>query len=576
MSQASNPYAHNCAICGKVITTELPVVCSEHVVHNKYIFILRDSYLPLKRITDELIRKHKDAMVLRVLFGSVMNFHMNSTELLWDPVKFSADEYNERFADVWEFASFLAYCRCRLEEVIPDLGVRVNKIISQLHSRPLRQSEIYWADLIQNNLAQELSLLKFSTYYLNGYFKLAGDEPENFSKLYVVPEPEPEGVAHFLKLMLMDANNQWYTWFDQLLVPSGTIKASRDGRHVMYDQVLLKQHFEVFKECWKKDFGNNFRFTFEDYENLRGLLKWIVCPVGYTWGLRKTASYLDTFATMNLSAAAVKETMKTLIQNKHVKLEGKELVETVKRGDLDAKLFKAGVYFSLQGVSEPIWFTPAPGWFLDSVRPVYMDFAISQNLVGPSFEDDVRQFCDWFSRGFKFDRTDSLFGLSITPSDATNSEAQQRVIAKVIKPGHKFSTVLQGKNVDGEIDLVVVSNNYLYLIEAKSVGLASRESEKYLKEKAPFQCAKYISWVKSSDEWKELLKNEGISDSDLLGIRVAILSSAIYGDLGVTYAETSETFAVVPEVTLFSVMAGVILGPKKDGPTRFCDIAKSM
>ena len=114
---------------------------------------------------------------------------------------------------------------------------------------------------------------------------------------------------------------------------------------------------------------------------------------------------------------------------------------------------RAGMYFSLQGGSETIWFTPAPGWFLDSIRPVYMDFAISQNLVGPSYENDVRLFCDWFSRGFKFDRTDSLFGLSITPSDATNSEAQQRVIAKVIKTGHKFSTVLQGKNVDGEMNL---------------------------------------------------------------------------------------------------------------------------
>ena len=129
----------------------------------------------------------------------------------------------------------------------------------------------------------------------------------------------------------MDANNQWYTWFDQLLVPSGTIKASRDGRHVMYDPILLQQHFDVFKECWNKNFGNTFRFTFEDYENLRGLLKWIVCPVGYTWALRKTAKYLDTFATMDLTAAAVKETMETLIRNKHVELQGNELVEAVKR-----------------------------------------------------------------------------------------------------------------------------------------------------------------------------------------------------------------------------------------------------
>jgi len=122
-------------------------------------------------------------MIIRVLIEDLMWFSKIVTDLLWDPKKFTAKEYNEQHSDMWLRAAFLGYCRCRLEEMIPDLGSRVNSIITQLKRRSLRQSEITLANLVQTNLMQELSLLRFSIWYLNGYFKMATERPDDFTKI---------------------------------------------------------------------------------------------------------------------------------------------------------------------------------------------------------------------------------------------------------------------------------------------------------------------------------------------------------------------------------------------------------
>jgi hypothetical protein len=75
--------------------------------------------------------------------------------------------------------------------------------------------------------------------------------------------------------------------------------------------------------------------------------------------------------------------------------------------------------------------------------------------------------------------------------------------------------------------------------------------------KAAYQCSKYAAWARESDEWKKLLHAESIDPSDVKAVRIGILSSEIYADLMVSNAQTSEAFAVVPEVVLFAVMAGV-------------------
>lgn len=271
---------------------------------------------------------------------------------------------------------------------------------------------------------------------------------------------------------------------------------------------------------------------------------------------------MGDYENFGLSEKFVKSILNQVLKEPRTQLPTSKFVKAVLEGSLPHEMMQIATGFSLKGKHEMVWFTPVHHWFANKLRDVYLRFAISNNLVGDSYEKDVRSFCDVYARGFDVSPTDSLFGLTIRPAQKS-TEAKSDVIPRLIARRYDFTVQVGGQKYKGEIDFAIFSNNSLYLIEAKSVDMDDRRSVTYLRNEAAKQCFRYCEWIRTSDEYLDLSKIIGVSQDRIYSVRVAILSSGIYKDMVVRSAESEEKFSVIPEHVLFSIMVGIIPTPGK-------------
>jgi hypothetical protein len=229
---------------------------------------------------------------------------------------------------------------------------------------------------------------------------------------------------------------------------------------------------------------------------------------------------------------------------------------------------------------------PCREWFYNAIMPVFVEFAKSLKLAGPSFEEDIALVSSFYSKAGIRTGSLSSFGVMIEPK----TQAQKK--KESIKTSRNVPWQILGRNVpiklpadditkrigcSGEVDMIVYANMNIYLIELKAANLDSKKAVEYCRKKAPIQCAKYSHWVRTSPEFRKLLQDNKITKKSIKTIRVLACSSGGFDELYVKCEETMEYFAIVPEYILFSVMAGLFtLSLKEPFPSRIKTIAPGL
>ena len=186
-------------------------------------------------------------------------------------------------------------------------------------------------------------------------------------------------------------------------------------------------------------------------------------------------------------------------------------------------------------------------------------------LAGPSFEKDMRTFSSLYSKLGVAIGGKSALGLMIEPKLSENSPPEKktsrstpwRILEKnygiELAEGETSSRI--GRS--GEIDLIVYANMNLYLIELKALNLECNNAIRYMRGKAPLQCARYAAWVREKEKLHGFLEKHGIKEEQLNAVRIMVCSSGIFKDLEVTCPGTGDHFAVVSEFSLFCTMSGI-------------------
>lgn len=575
-----------CVICGRSNNPNKTKyglsICNSHYVGDVRRFLVKGFYLKLKDKNNHQMKGSPEVI------GWAINYVLNEMNslLTWTPEEIS----QAQFTLFSEMSSFAGYLLLRALEIFPNLGEILHGISLGKIKKTNSVKERAKINKFLMDMKVEYELFIGIKFAASGYFDIAVDNEEKPKMILIVPKYDEEAVNHILQLRLKDANAEWHGTFRKMVVPYG-ISTVYDsfGSTFRFKRSLIKEHFHEFRSAWQKVFGKSIEMEPEDFEAIWDWLKWVVAPNGFTGQNTNNALWFDEYDKFGLKKDLVFEVFDQILPDPNSK---QHLISTKNITKKDPtfltlnELARISLAFKLPCSDGWIYFVNCREWFYNTIVPVFVEFARSLNLAGPSFEEDVAAISTFYSKVGLQAKNLSSFGLMIEPKLSeqedhelikTSRSIPWRILGTNIPITLPLDNIAQKIGSSGEVDIILYANMNIYLVELKALNLGSKEAIEYCRKDAPKQCAKYARWVRKSPEFKRLLQNNGISDKDFKSVRILICSSGGFPELFAQCEETGETFAIVPEYILFSVMAGVFtLSLKEPFPSRLNTIVPSL
>ena len=567
--------SRTCPICGNEndpLKTKYGLsICNKHYVKEVRSFLIKDFYLKLKERDNVDLASDPHAAFWMIN----LQLHAVNELLGWEPEKVG----DERFLAFTEASVFTGYLLLRAIEAVPEVREIMysvaysNEIMKVPKKLRLKIAKL----LLMMDAEFELFVaIKFAT---SGYYDVAVDNESYPKFILIVPSLLADSVKKMLVFRLKDANEQWHGTFRKILFPYGTSTARDEfGASFTFDRSLIKERFEVFKETWNDVFHTDTRMEPSDFESLWDWLEWVISQDGVTEKNHNKATYFSDYKEFGLEKNLVFETLNDVLPETNDRLS---LISLKELSNSDPKLLG---YFRLADLARGfrvatskgvVYYFPCRKWFYNKLIPVFVRFIRKLELAGGCFEKDITLLSTFYSKaGIKLGGKSAL-GIMIEPrleerpEGKTSRSVPWRILERnfpINLPDNEATRII---GTSGEIDLIVYANMNLYLIELKALNLDSRHAIKYLRKKAPIQCAKYAAWVRNRDEFERFLQRHGIRKHQLNSVRIVICSAGVFQDLMAKCEETGEYFAVVPELILFSTMTGLFtLSLKESFPSR--------
>ncbi len=576
--------SEDCPICGRRNLSKarygLPI-CDEHYVKDSRKFLIKNFYLKLKKKNNAELASDPEA----AFWALNSQLHMINNLLGWEPEKIN----ESRFLMFNEASAFTGYFLLRLIEAVPNVEEVMYTVASS--NKTVQESEKLRAKIAKLLilLDAEFELFLAIKFAATGYYDIAVDDEQSPSIILIVPSTTEKSIQNLLLMRLRDANEQWHGTFRRVAFPYGTSSARDEyGVSFTFDRSKIKDHFEVFEQCWNEVFHTCTRLTAADFEKLWDWLEWVVSEDGITVENQGHATYFADYRDFDLEKDLIFEVLDEVLPEVHERLDLSSPKELSKSDPYLLEFFRLADLARGFRVLTPkgvIYYFPCRKWFYNKLTPVFIKFCRKLGISGECFEKDVHMFFNFYSKvGIKLGGKSAL-GIMIEPRPIIPKCL--KVITsrsnpwKVLETNYRFSlsesSLSKSIGKSGEIDLIVYANMNLYLIELKALNFESRQAIKYLREKAPLQCAKYAAWVREQSQFENFLRRHGIREDQLNSVRIVICSSGAFYDLYAECKETGERFAIVPEYVLFSTMAGFFtLSLKEPFPTRIENIAAGL
>lgn len=567
------PIDNKCHFCGRsndLAKTKyhLPI-CTSRYVSDIRKFMVRDLYLELVKKNNADLKEDPEAA------GIVINGFLNAiNELLsWIPENISQTQY----LYFCEVSYFTGYLLLRTIQLVPKLGDILLSISLDKTRKPLSNDFKMKANRLVINMSIEFELFLAAKFASCGFFDIATDNEQNPKEILIIPACDYEGADRILFSRLKDANSEWRGTFRKVLVPTGTSSAQDEcGRIVSFQRKEISKHFKEFKDAWKKVFGTDPLFDQVEFEKLWDYFKWVTCPDGLTSKNTENATFFEDYESFKMSREMVFGILNDILPDLNSRIDvisTKNLTRNDPYLRILGDLASVAHGFRLNCSAGWIYFLTCREWFYNTIMPTFVDFIKRIRLEGSSFERDIASFCAFYSKMGILTGGLSSVGLMVEPATGSargkkiipsSRDTPWRVLGKSVPISMPLDDITAKIGAVGEVDLIVYANMSVYLIELKATELDSKKALKYCRDKAPLQCAKYSYWIKKSPDFNRILKENGIDETKIKSVRVVVCSSGGFPELLSKCEQTNESFAIVPEYILFSIMAGLFTLSLKD------------
>jgi predicted Zn-ribbon and HTH transcriptional regulator len=564
-----------CPICGN---TNDPLkiknglsICDSHYIRDIRPFLIRNFYIKLKDRNNSELAVNPDAAFWAI--RSQLSFLFGS--LGWEP-----EEATEaQFLAFGAVSMFTGYLLLRVIEAVPEIGEKLfshaetDQPNESIGEQPLRFLKVpkkfeQAASRLLILIDAEFELFKGIKLGSTGYYNIAVDDEQFPKNVLIVPNLQSEATKSLLLLLMRDANEQWHGTFRKIVVPSGTSSAHDDfGAKFLFNRSLINEYFSVFKKAWNEALSADTKMSANYFEKLWDWLKWVVSTEGVTENNQTKATHFESYKSFDLDKTFVFDILKEIlpeISDCLTKISLRELSKSDPYGLIQLDLAAIARAFKVSTPNGWVYFFTCREWFYNRIMPIFVNFARRLEIAGPSFERDMQELSSFYSKFGVAGGEKSALGLMIEPRLAGHPTGQKtsrstpwRILGKEVPVELTEDPISKLSGNFGSIDLVVYANMNLYLIELKALNLECGKAIKYMRERAPVQCARYAEWVREKGKFDELLQKHGIREDQLNAVRILVCSSGIFKDLEVKCQETGECFAVVSEFSLFSTMSGI-------------------
>jgi hypothetical protein len=543
-----------CFICGKKGIGS-GGVCREHVLETPQRFLVKDVFFPLKRKVEQKLREHKKECIHYLLVQAPMLMYASFGA---EPGKKSPLEFVSFSTEAIDLGySLLRTCEVYedIEEVAYDLALKK----SEGGLVRTRYDSVFLEEILS-----EHEFFRAAFYGMKGFYDIAIDSIEKPSTLLIIPRIDAETVRKMLLLRISHSDAIWRSSFVKIVRPS-TQQCVLDerGAFFCFRKEKIHERYNVFASSWSKSFPSRPIPTAEEFDALKDLLKWVVCPFGFTRVNLSKAYNIEDFKNFGLSEDRLFSFLDYLLtevrSNLHL-ISHRMLTKTRSIFEMNHNMMNVALGFSLSSSKGKAYFLPVREWFYNKTMPALIAVGRSIEASGRFFEEEMHAILKLLANdNIRLEYSEALGFvpvLKMPGPSKTKLKTDWKILEKNFPILIADPLIAERIGQEGEIDMIVYANYSLYLLELKSLNLSSNRAQKYIKEDAARQCAKYAAWARQKSDLSSFLKKHALSEDNIRSIRVICCTNGVFDNTEIVCYETDERFAVIPQFMLFSLFLG--------------------
>ena len=472
---------------------------------------LWDLFLEKKKKTDEIIEKNINA-IRNIIFSNQtaqLQFYTSTRDtdlILHMEILFRQHGYLT--ARILEFINEQELISISYDD-FPDI---THEMDEQLDNRSAFMEQLIGLLIWELRILYLIAQLKMKT--------LKVDFDQENKRITISPPTRSRDIKKSLTIKLSQEDHEWNAVFGAHNFPRRGITFNLGDSSGIGEvtEEEIKNKWELFKEVWIKRFRIPLNMNADDFFTVWECIKWLHIPIPFS------ENTVDTLVQQvgPGSEAIVKkmiQTYKIILPNlKDLKIV--KSIEEIKKKFFHT-LFNYGLgwkYTTDEGLS--YFHISCQFTANDFIRSAFEAFFYEINDPGSFYEEEIKNRINLIKSGYVSIRQNRDFLVGYQPINQKNPvENVNQFNIQILERNHDITAPNASKHnisVDGEIDLIIYSNDNLFLLEAKSFFSKSLSSNI---QYASDQCTKYREWIDTA-EFNELIEKHKIQNLNKIFILI--------------------------------------------------------
>jgi len=458
-----------------------------------------------------------------------------------------------------------------LQSVLIDHGYFMSRVLEFIDCEELVNIQFEDLPLVSNDEIihkeeiRELTdfIRKIRPYYseeisiiyliLNLKKKRMKTEVKDVNQIIISPPKREKNIQKSISMNLSNENSIWNAIYSQEdLIKEDFLFTLGDSSGIgKITKAQLDENWDIFCELWEKTFLDNMKFTKSQFFNT---LDYLI----------KFKNNLP-FSRNNLKSKELEEIPKLVLSN--IFSISKQVLPNIKkmpvleninsiRDEYFNHIKKLSIGWKYISNKKDVYlYTPTKNSITFFINRVFEVLFEEINIAGDFYEKELGKRISSLNNGLIKLKENRNYILGYEPEYVDKPEKLSKIYDVQILERNLPINIpeMDALNIakKGEIDLLIYSNNNLFILEAKSF-FGKRIKKAF--QKASEQCTKYRAWI-DTDEFKEIVENKhGIER--YRNIYIFIITNRQEGRLFVKCTKSNLYFPVIS----FSMLPLLLLG----------------
>lgn len=472
---------------------------------------LWDLFLEKKKKTDEIIEKNINA-IKNIIFSNQtaqLQFYTSTrdTDLILQ-MEILFRQHGYLTARILEFINEQELISISYDD-FPDIKQEMDE---QLDNRSAFMEQLIGLLIWELRILYLITQLKIKT--------LKVDFDQENKRITISPPIGSRDIKKSLTIKLSQEDHEWNAVFGAHNFPRRGITFNFGDSSGIGEvtEEEIKNKWDLFKEVWIKRFKIPLNMNVDDFFTVWECIKWLHIPLPFS------EDNIDTLVQQ--IGPGSEEIVKKMIQIYKIilpNLKDLKIIESIEeiKKNFFHTLFNYGLgwkYTSDEGVS--YFHISCQFAANDFIRNAFEAFFYEINDPGSYYEEEIKNRINLIKSGCIILRENRNFLVGYQPINQKKPvEDVNQFNIQILERNHDITSPNASKHnisVDGEIDLIIYSNNNLFLLEAKSFFSKSLSRNIQF---ASDQCTKYREWINTTG-FNELIEKHKIQNLNKIFILI--------------------------------------------------------